>query len=89
MLPEVGIESANLSQQLRCCAGPGCHHRKEGSAVFYSLTSPTSRSLLAVAASPHRGALRPNELLEDLQTPVALARRCVHRTRRAAGPGGT
>ena len=50
MLPEVGIEPAHLSQQLAVLRRAGLvTSRKEGSAVYYSLTSPHVAELLAVA----------------------------------------
>lgn len=50
LLPEIGIEPAHLSQQLAVLrrAGLVVSH-KEGSTVFYSLTSPQVAELLAVA----------------------------------------
>ena len=50
LLPEVGIEPANLSQQLAVLRRAGLVvARKEGSTVHYSLTSPQVAELLAVA----------------------------------------
>jgi ArsR family transcriptional regulator len=50
LLPEVGIEPAHLSQQLAVLRRAGLVvSRKEGSTVFYSLTSPQLAELLAVA----------------------------------------
>jgi ArsR family transcriptional regulator len=50
MLPEVNVEPANLSQQLAVLRRAGLvTTRKEGSAVYYSLTSPHVAELLAVA----------------------------------------
>ena len=49
-LRAVGIEPANLSQQLAVLRRMGLvTTRKDGSAVFYSLTSPQVAELLAVA----------------------------------------
>lgn len=75
MLPEVGIEPANLSQQLAVLRRAGLvTTRKEGSTVFYSLTSPHVAELLAVARSILTGVLSGQiELLEDLRTPAATA----------------
>jgi len=72
MLPEVGIEAANLSQQLAVLRRAGLViTRKEGSNVYYSLTSPQVAELLAVARSILTGVLSGQiELLEDLRTPV-------------------
>jgi len=94
MLPEVGIEAANLSQQLAVLRRAGLvTTRKEGSAVFYSLTSPHVAALLAVARQILTGVLSGQiELLGDLQSPVGSpvssagpgpwGRRC------ATSPGG-
>jgi DNA-binding transcriptional ArsR family regulator len=75
MLPEVGIEPANLSQQLAVLRRAGLvTTRKEGSTVFYSLTSPHVAELLAVARSILTGVLSGQiELLEDLRTPASSA----------------
>lgn len=76
MLPEVGIEAANLSQQLAVLRRAGLVvSRKEGSAVFYSLTSPHLAELLAVARRILTGVLSGQvELLADLRTPVSSGR---------------
>lgn len=70
MLPAVGIEPANLSQQLAVLRRAGLvTTRKEGSTVHYSLTSPHVAELLAVARRILTGVLSGQiELLEDLQT---------------------
>jgi ArsR family transcriptional regulator len=76
LLPEVGIEPANLSQQLAVLRRAGLViARKEGSTVHYSLTSPEVAELLAVARRILTSVLTGQvELLEDLQGPrVALA----------------
>jgi len=50
MLPHVRIEPAHLSQQLAVLRRAGLvTTRKEGSTVYYSLTSPQVAELLAVA----------------------------------------
>ena len=50
LLPEIGVEPANLSQQLAVLRRAGLvETRKEGSAVYYSLTSPEIAELLRVA----------------------------------------
>ncbi|TCN32931.1 ArsR family transcriptional regulator [Kribbella orskensis] len=50
ILPEVRLEASNLSQQLAVLRRAGLvTTRKEGSAVYYSLTSPHVAELLAVA----------------------------------------
>ena len=71
LLPEVGIEPANLSQQLAVLRRAGLvTSRKEGSAVHYSLASPQLAELLAVARSILTGVLSDQvELLADLRTP--------------------
>lgn len=73
MLPEVGIEPANLSQQLAVLRRAGLvTTRKEGSNVFYSLISPHVAELLAVARLILTGVLSGQvELLADLRTPVS------------------
>lgn len=72
MLREVGIEAANLSQQLGVLRRAGLVvTRKEGSTVYYSLTSPQVAELLAVARSILTGVLAGQmELLDDLRMPV-------------------
>lgn len=69
MLPEVGIEPAHLSQQLAVLRRAGLVvSRKEGSTVYYSLTSPHVAELLAVARRILTGVLSGQvELLEDLR----------------------
>lgn len=71
MLPEVGIEPANLSQQLAVLRRSGLvTTRKRGSTVFYSLASPEFAELLAVARRILTGVLSGQMgLLDDLQTP--------------------
>ena len=50
MLPEVGVEATNLSQHLAVLRRAGLvTYRKEGSTVYYALTSPQVAELLAVA----------------------------------------
>jgi len=73
MLPEVGIEPSNLSQQLAVLRRAGLvATRKEGSTVYYSLTSPHVAELLAVARKILTGVITGQaELLEDLQAPVS------------------
>ncbi|GAQ58474.1 ArsR/SmtB family transcription factor [Streptomyces acidiscabies] len=69
MLPEVGIEPAHLSQQLAVLRRANLVvTRKEGSAVYYSLTSSQVAELLSVARSILSGVLAGQaELLADLQ----------------------
>ena len=70
MLPEVGIEPAHLSQQLAVLRRANLvRTRKEGSTVYYSLTSPHVAELLGVARTILSGVLAGQaELLADLQT---------------------
>jgi ArsR family transcriptional regulator len=50
MLPELGVEASNLSQQLAVLRRSGLvAARREGSTVYYSLTSPQVAELLEVA----------------------------------------
>lgn len=73
MLPEVGIEAANLSQHLAVLRRTGLvATRKEGSSVHYSLTSPQVAELLAVARQILTGVISGQmELLDGLRTPTA------------------
>lgn len=73
MLPDVGIEATNLSQQLAVLRRSGLvETRKHGSTVIYSLTSPEVAELLRVARSILTGMLSGQaELLEDLREPLA------------------
>jgi ArsR family transcriptional regulator len=88
LLPEVGIEAANLSQQLAVLRRAGLVvTRKEGSTVYYSLTSPQVAELLKVARTILTTVLTGQvELLEDLReaSQVRPERRS---RRRAAGTG--
>lgn len=69
MLPHVGIEPSHLSQQLAVLRRAGLvTTRKEGSAVYYSLTSPHVAGLLAEARTILTTVLTGQvELLEDLR----------------------
>lgn len=69
MLPEVGIEPAHLSQQLAVLRRANLvATRKEGSTVYYSLTSPNIVELLQVARTILSGVLASQaEILADLQ----------------------
>ncbi|WP_371582154.1 ArsR/SmtB family transcription factor [Streptomyces sp. NBC_01314] len=75
MLPLVGIEPAHLSQQLAVLRRASLVvTRKEGSAVYYSLTSPHVAELLRVARTILSGVLAGQaELLADLRTAQAEA----------------
>ena len=69
MLPQVGIEPAHLSQQLAVLRRANLvTSRKQGSTVYYSLTSPQVAELLAVARQILTGVLSGQaELLHDLR----------------------
>jgi len=69
MLPQVGIEPAHLSQQLAVLRRANLvTSRKEGSTVYYSLTSPHVAELLAVARQILTGVLSGQaDLLQDLR----------------------
>ncbi|HEY1972248.1 MAG TPA: metalloregulator ArsR/SmtB family transcription factor [Pseudonocardia sp.] len=73
MLPAVGIEPANLSQQLAVLRRAGLVlTRKSGSTVYYSLATPELAELLKVARAILTGVLSGQvELLEDLRAPAA------------------
>lgn len=70
MLPQVGIEAANLSQHLAVLRRTGLvTRRKKGSSTLYSLTSPEIAELLRVARRILTGMLSGQaELLKDLRT---------------------
>jgi DNA-binding transcriptional ArsR family regulator len=72
MLPDVGIEPANLSQHLAVLRRAGLvTSRKEGATVIYSPASPHVAELLAVARRILTGLISDQaELLEDLREPV-------------------
>jgi len=90
MLPEVGIEAANMSQHLAVLRRTGLvTTRKEGSTVFYALTSPHVAELLTVARKILTGVLSGQvELLEDLRTPVPSAAEPGHDRPGPAPPSG-
>lgn len=87
MLPEVGVEPANLSQHLAVLRRAGLVvTRKEGATVFYSLTSPHIAELLNVARRILTGVLAGQaDLLEDLRIATSEAE---SRTRRESPPAG-
>lgn len=68
MLPEVGIEPANLSQQLSILRRAGLvTARREGLSVRYALTSPQVAELLVVARTILTGVVAGQaETLEEL-----------------------
>ncbi|MEU3186823.1 metalloregulator ArsR/SmtB family transcription factor [Streptomyces sp. NPDC006923] len=69
MLPEVGVEAASLSQQLAVLRRANLVvTRREGSTVYYRLTSPRIAELLSVARGILSGVLEGQaELLADLR----------------------
>lgn len=69
LLPEVGIEPANLSQQLAVLRRLNLvNTRREGSAVYYSLVSPQVAELLTVARAILTEVISSQaELLGDLR----------------------
>ncbi|MGW6357265.1 ArsR/SmtB family transcription factor [Streptomyces sp. NPDC055092] len=75
MLPEVGIEPAHLSQQLAVLRRANLVvSRKEGSTVYYALTSPHVAELLRVARTILSGVLTNQaELLADLKAASSKA----------------
>ncbi|WP_328917442.1 MULTISPECIES: ArsR/SmtB family transcription factor [unclassified Streptomyces] len=85
MLPEAGVEAAHLSQQLAILRRANLvATRKEGSTVYYRLTSPELADLLAVARSILGGVLAGQaELLEDLRTASPSPKRAARRARPA------
>ncbi len=74
MLPEVGIEPANLSQQLSILRRAGLvTARREGLSVSYTLTSPQVADLLKIARGILTGVVAGQaELLEDQPESAAL-----------------
>ncbi|WP_406391213.1 metalloregulator ArsR/SmtB family transcription factor [Streptomyces sp. NBC_00882] len=75
ILPEVGIEAARLSQQLAILRRANLvATRRDGSTVYYRLTTPEVAHLLTAARSILSGVLAGQaELLADLQAPPAAA----------------
>jgi ArsR family transcriptional regulator len=76
LLPEVGLEASNLSQQLGVLRRAGVVGvRKEGSAVIYSIASPDIAELLAVARKVLTTVLADRvAVLEDLRATAPEAR---------------
>jgi DNA-binding transcriptional ArsR family regulator len=77
LLPEIRIEASNLSQQLAVLRRAGLvTTRKEGSAVYYSLTSRHVAELLAVARVILTSVLTEQaELLDGLKADAQSAGR--------------
>lgn len=71
MLPEVGIEPANLSQQLSILRRAGLvTARRDGLSVTYALTSPQVAELLATARAILTGVVAGQaELLDETPSP--------------------
>ena len=69
LLPEVGLESSNLSQQLGVLRRAGVVvASKDGTSVIYSIASPDIAELLAVGRKVLTGMLRDRvAVLEDLR----------------------
>ena len=69
LLPEIGIESSNLSQQLGVLRRAGVvDARKDSNTVIYSITSPDIAELLAVARKVLTRMLSDRvAVLEDLR----------------------
>jgi DNA-binding transcriptional ArsR family regulator len=83
LLPELRLEASNLSQQLAVLRRAGLvTTRKEGSQVYYSLTSPQVAELLAVARVILTSVLTEQaELLDGLKADAQASSRA--RVRRA------
>ena len=77
LLPEIGLEASNLSQQLAVLRRAGVVvSRKQGNAVIYSLASPDMAELMAVARKVLTGLLNDQVgLLKDLRASARTAAR--------------
>jgi ArsR family transcriptional regulator len=69
LLPEIGLEASNLSQQLGVLRRAGVvTATKDGSTVVYSIASPVITELLAVARKALTGLLNDQvAILDDLR----------------------
>ncbi|MFL0276812.1 ArsR/SmtB family transcription factor [Mycobacterium sp. SMC-19] len=69
LLPEIGLEASNLSQQLGVLRRAGVvTATKDGNAVVYSIASPLITELLVVARKALTGLLNEQvALLDDLR----------------------
>ena len=69
LLPEIGLEASNLSQQLGVLRRAGVvMATKEGNTVVYSIASPIITELLAVARKALTGMLTDQvAILDDLR----------------------
>ncbi|QLL09010.1 ArsR/SmtB family transcription factor [Mycobacterium vicinigordonae] len=76
LLPEVGLESSNLSQQLGVLRRAGVvTATKDGNTVIYSITSPLIAELMTVARQVLTGMLTGQvAVLEDLRAAVPAHR---------------
>lgn len=74
LLPEVGLESSNLSQQLAVLRRAGVVvASKNGNTVRYSIASPAIAELMAVARTVLTGMLNDQvAMLEDLRATTGL-----------------
>jgi len=77
LLPEIGLEASNLSQQLAVLRRAGVVvSRKQGNAVIYSLASPDMAELMAVARKVLTRLLNDQVgLLKDLRASARTAAR--------------
>jgi len=73
LIPAIGIEASNLSQQLAVLRRAGLvTTRKQGTAVYYALAAPEITEFLAIARKILTEVLAGQlELLRDLQGPNA------------------
>jgi ArsR family transcriptional regulator len=69
LLPEIGLESSHLSQQLGVLRRAGViTAHKQGTSVIYSIASPEMAELMAVARRVLTGMLNDQaDLLKDLK----------------------
>ncbi len=76
LLPEVGLESSNLSQQLGVLRRAGVvTASKDGNTVTYSIASPLIAELMAVARRVLTGMLSGQvAILEDLRASESAGR---------------
>jgi DNA-binding transcriptional ArsR family regulator len=77
LLPDVGLESSHLSQQLGVLRRAGLvTTRKQGTAVYYALAAEDVAALLAVARKILTGVLASQaEILQDLRAAAPEPRR--------------
>jgi len=77
LMPELGLEPSNLSQQLAVLRRAGMVvHRKQGNNVIYSIASDDMAELLLLARKVLTGLLKDQMgLLKDLQASARAAAR--------------